>query len=347
MLTFKSIKVKIATLSGLCLLGSGVLLTGWSLLAARSSEGLVEAASSQLLNKSARDYLAEVAGLQASVLRLEFRTALDVARDQASAFAVLAGGTAGTPPEARRAQINAILAANLNREPRLNGTYTAWEPNALDGEDAAFKGRRETGTDDTGRFIPYWNRDKSGHIAMQPLVEYNSRKLHPNGVMEGGWYIGPQETGRESVLDPLPYVVQGKHVWLATLSVPIMVDGHFRGVAGADFDLDFIQQLATDVAGRIFDGKAAVTIISNMGLVVASSAHAELIGKSYRDQSADWAGDLGTVQAGRSSVELDQRHGALRAFAPIALGVTEKPWSVLVEYLALWRWPRRLHWAYG
>ena len=72
----------------------------------------------------------------------------------------------------------------------------------------------------------YWNRDDKGHMAMQTLVEYDSRELHPNGVMKGGWYIGPQETGRESVLDPLPYVVQGKHVWLATLPVPISRAAH-------------------------------------------------------------------------------------------------------------------------
>ena len=183
----------------------------------------------------------------------------------------------------------------------------------------------------TGRFLPYWNRDKSGHMAMQPLVEYDSRELHPNGVMKGGWYLGPQETGQESVPGPLPYVVQGRHVWLATLSVPITIDGRFRGVAGVDFDLDFVQQLASDLAGKIFSGKDAVTFISNMGLVVASSAHPELIGKSYQDESLDWAADLSTIKAGRAVVGLDAKHGLLRAFSPIQLGATGRPWSVLIE----------------
>jgi methyl-accepting chemotaxis protein len=328
---FKSVKTKIAILSGLCVLATAILLTAWSLLSALGTERFVASASQQALNKSALDYLAEVAGVQAGILRNEFNTALDVARNQASAFAVLAAGDAATPPEARRTQINAILAANLNREPRLNGTYTAWQPNALDGRDAAFKDKRETGTDGTGRFIPYWNRDSSGHVAMQPLVEYDSRELHPNGVMKGGWYIGPQETGRESVLDPLPYIVQGTHVWLATLSVPIVVSGRFQGVAGADFDLNFVQKLATDLAAKLFGGKTAVTIISNMGLVVASSAHPDLIGKSYQTESTDWAADLGTIKAGRAQVGLEPKHDVLRAFAPIPLGLTEKPWSVLVE----------------
>jgi methyl-accepting chemotaxis protein len=328
---FKSVKTKIAALSGACVLGCAVLLTGWSLVSAANTEGFVTTSTEQLLGKTARDYLAQVADVQADKIRLEFRTAFDVARSEASAFAVLAGSGASTPGDARRAQINEILAANLNREPGLNGTYTAWEPNALDGQDAQYKGRADSGTDGTGRFIPYWNRDKSGHMAMQPLVEYDSHELHPNGVMKGGWYIGPQQTGRESALDPLPYIVQGKHVWLATLSVPIVINGRFSGVAGADFDLDFVQKLATEVAGQIFGGKDSVTIISNMGLVVASSTHPELIGKSYESESADWAADLRSVKDGTDRVGLDEKRGMLRAFSPIPLGLTEKPWSVLVE----------------
>ncbi|WP_230370354.1 hypothetical protein [Paludibacterium denitrificans] len=40
----------------------------------------------------------------------------------------------------------------------------------------------------TGRFTPYWTRSESGAIAVQPLVEYDSDALHPNGVPKGGWY---------------------------------------------------------------------------------------------------------------------------------------------------------------
>lgn len=48
--------------------------------------------------------------------------------------------------------------------------------------------------------------------------------------------VGPQSGTGESILDPLPYIVQGKNVYLATMSVPITVNGKFAGVAGADFD---------------------------------------------------------------------------------------------------------------
>jgi methyl-accepting chemotaxis protein len=68
-----------------------------------------------------------------------------------------------------------------------------------------------------------------------------------------------------------------------------------------------------------------------MGLVVASSGHPDMIGKSYAPLSLDWAKDLRSVQDGTASERLDPRSDALQAFSPIELGITKKPWSVLIE----------------
>lgn len=50
--------------------------------------------------------------------------------------------------------------------------------------------------DASGRFITYWNRDETGKISRQALVEYESDAKHANGVRKGGWYLGPRETGQ-------------------------------------------------------------------------------------------------------------------------------------------------------
>jgi methyl-accepting chemotaxis protein len=331
MYQFKSVKSRIAGLAGISLLAAVLVLTGWSLISARNSGEFVRTTTEGLLGDKANEFLAQVSATQADGIYLELRTAMDAARDEATTFAVLAGSGAGTAAVDRRKQVNAILKSTLEREPRLNGTYNAWEPNAVDGRDADFAGKQQTDADATGRFVPYWTRGADGHIAVQPLVEYDSRDLHPNGVMKGGWYIGPKETGHESVLAPLPYIVQGKNVWLATLSVPIIIDGKFRGVGGADFNLDFVQNLATQVSGAIFGGKDNVTILSQMGLVIASSAHPDMIGKTYEPASPGWQADLAMIRQGKSAVMVDSSHDVLRAFSPIALGRSQENWSVLVE----------------
>ena len=53
--------------------------------------------------------------------------------------------------------------------PGFLAVWTCWEPNALDGKDADFIDA--FGHDETGRYLPYWNR-LHGDIDVEPLVDY-------------------------------------------------------------------------------------------------------------------------------------------------------------------------------
>ncbi|MFC3166265.1 methyl-accepting chemotaxis protein [Ciceribacter thiooxidans] len=328
---FRSIQTKIAALSGICVLAATGAVVGFSVVSGGNSRSFVSEETRALTDQLTRDSLKTLAATQAGVVRSALEGAFDAARDMARTFEVLASeeGETATPTAARRTQLNAILLNVLKENPGFNGTYSAWEPNMLDGQDTAFRDRRDMGSDATGRFLPYWTRDAAGKIAIQPLVEYDSHDLHPNGVMKGGWYIGPQNGNGESILDPLPYVVQGKNVYLATMSVPIMVNGTFRGVAGADFDLAFVQKLAEQVNKSIYDGKASVEIVSYKGLVVASSERPETIGSNFDQAEPGLSGYLQTIQAGQTDVVVDADF--FRAFAPIVIGRTKTPWSVMIK----------------
>ncbi|WP_040620066.1 methyl-accepting chemotaxis protein, partial [Rhodovulum sp. PH10] len=328
----KSIQAKIASLAGICLVGTAGVLVGYGVLSSSWNNSFVDDTVSSLMNKTGRESLQFVASREARAVQQEFTSALVAARTMAQTFGVLAAeGGEATPVAARRDQINKILLDVLKRNPTLNGTYSAWEPGALDGRDRQFENRRDVGSDDTGRFLPYWTRAEDGKIALQPLVEYDSRALHPNGVMKGGWYISLQEGAEESVLGPLPYIVQGKSVYLATLSVPVKIDGKFRGLAGTDFNLDFVQKLAGAVDQKLYGGKGEVAILSDMGLVVAHSQHPDLIGKPMSTFDKGWQADLEHIKKGTETVELDKQAKMFRAFAPITLGRTGKPWSVLIQ----------------
>ena len=327
----RSIQTKIALISGLCVLGATAAVVGYGIIAANNNRTYVSEQVSDVSDRSTRERLQTIASTQAGIIRSTLDSAFDTARNMARAFEVLAADqqSGATPATDRRTQLNAILLNVLKDNPRFNGTYSAWEPNALDGQDAAFRSHADVGSDATGRFLPYWTRDAAGHVAIQPLVEYDSHDLHPNGVMKGGWYIGPHNGGGESILDPLPYIVQGKNVYLATMSVPIMVGGKFRGVAGADFDLAFVQQLAEQVKASVFGGESSITIISAKGLIVASSEHPEAIGSHRPTEqelelvSADCSGRARTGRGGRA-VWLDRRICADRHRPH------EDSWSVMI-----------------
>ncbi|WP_321499107.1 methyl-accepting chemotaxis protein [Breoghania sp.] len=326
-----SVKIKIVAVSTFCVLAVIGVLVGFSIFSVDRTSQYVKTNVEDLLDKSGRQSLERLAAAQASAIKIEVTAAFNAARNMARALEVVAGKDPdATDPGKRRDQLNDILRGVLQDNPRFNGTYSAWMPDALDGNDAAFVGNKGMGSDKTGRALPYWTRDAQGNIALQPLVEYDSTALHPNGVMKGGWFIGPQTTGKESLLAPLPYIVQGKSVYLATISVPIMIGGEFAGVAGADFDLSFVQTLAEEVKQRIYDGRGEVTIVSSNGLVVASSQMPEAVGGNFDRVDPGAAKDVDIVKNGTATVQVDPGTGNLQVFSPIALGRTGLTWSVLI-----------------
>ncbi|ESQ82223.1 hypothetical protein AEAC466_17920 [Asticcacaulis sp. AC466] len=325
-----SVKTKIVALSALCLLTATGALVGYGVFSSGKTTHFVNENVQGLLDRSSSESLTRLASAQAGMVRTEVDTAFSSARNMARSLEVVAGPD-GAPKGERRRQLNDILVGVLKDNPRFNGTYSAWMPNAIDGADAAYVNRKDVGSDATGRALPYWTRNGQGLVAIQPLVEYDSHDLHSNGLVKGGWFIGPQTTGHESILAPLPYIVQGRNVFLATMSVPITIGGQFKGVAGADFDLSFVQALALDVKKSIYDGKGNVTIVTSDGLVVASSAFPDAIGKSIQSYDPLAWNAIDGIKAGKSTVNYDKQHDDMRVYAPVQLGRSGQYWSVIIS----------------
>lgn len=325
-----SIQTKIAGVAGVCLAVSASILIGAGFASTKNNQQVVSERVSGLLGEGTRESLENLASAEAGKIQAKFDVALDAARTMANTFVLTK--QPGSSVHLGRDQVNAVLLNVLKNNPDFNGTYSCWEPDAIDGDDGRFRTGRDGNNAGTGRFTPYWNRDAGGNIAVQPLVEYDSTDRHPNGVLKGGWYTGPQQTNTESVLDPFPYTVQGVRVWLTTLSVPISYNGRFYGVAGTDYNLAFVQKLAVEADKKLFDGKGEVAIISNMGLVVAESEKPDMIGEPIKslfgEQSEKYISD---IQGGRANVDVDEKTSEMFALAPIALGRTGKPWSVMIR----------------
>ena len=329
----RSIQTKIALIGGICLLATAGSLVGYGIFSASSTQKLVSSQASASAQEVAVNALQNLGGKYAGEIRSELEVALDSARAMADTFEVskLSAEQNGSLILGRD-QVNAILLNVLKGNPDFNGTYSCWEPNAIDGLDQNFTTGQNGNNAMTGRFTPYWTRSADGKIAVQPLVEYDTNDKHPNGVLKGGWYIGPRDTQKESVLGPLSYIVQGKQVWLATMSVPIIVDGKFIGVAGADYDLDFVQKISLQVDKELFGGKGEVAIISDQGLLVAESEHSDSIGEHFKKvMGNNWESGLKAIQAGNSLAGINEESGMVEVFSPITLGRTGKPWSILLK----------------
>ncbi|MEX5625351.1 methyl-accepting chemotaxis sensory transducer with Cache sensor [Pseudomonas poae] len=327
---FNSLQTRICFTAGLCLFISCASLVLYGLYSSNANQAYVGAEVSTLIESATIREVQNLAEARANAIQAKLQNALDSARTMANTLG--ASKSAQSPLSLGREQINAMLLSVLKDNPDFNGTYSCWEPDALDGQDQAFRINEGGNNPLTGRFTPYWTRSSDGHIAVQPLVEYDSDARHPNGVLKGGWYSGPRDTQKESVLDPLPYVVQGKNVWLTTLSVPIIANGKFYGVVGADFDISFIQKLSEQMSADLYGDKGSVSILSNQGLVVADSKRPELIGQSLKALlPGTWEKVLANVQKGQGDSRLNPDSQEIEVQMPINLGRTGKPWAIVIH----------------
>ncbi len=297
-----SIQMQITLWAGICLLLVMVVIIG--LTANSLRDAAVREAEANAVG---------VAKTQALEIQGEIETALKAARTMAQALtAVKAENISFT-----REQVNAMLKQVLEENPSFLGTDTLWEPNAFDGLDAHYANTE--GHDETGRFIPYWVRDDEGNIRVEPLLEYETEGI-------GDWYLRPKRTLQEQIIDPFLYPIQGVDVLLTSLTVPIVVDGQFYGIAGVDIPIDFIQNLADEV--NIYDGTGKLVLISNNGTLAGVTGQADLVGQSATKLDAAYENELSAIRAGEP---VSNYHGdLLEVFVPVTFGDTTTPWSVNV-----------------
>ena len=165
---FKSVQTKIAVIAGLCLLSAVTVLVIYGLFSARNTQNIVSEQVATLQKETTMDGLKSLAGEQAGKIQEQFDLALDAARTMANTFEV----SKQQPLDGKetlqigRDQVNAVLLNVLKRNKGFNGTYSCWEPNAIDGRDEDFRVNRDGNNLQTGRFTPYWTRDEV--VSMYP-----------------------------------------------------------------------------------------------------------------------------------------------------------------------------------
>ncbi len=329
---FDNIQFKVVGIAGLSIIGVVVALAGSAIYFSNSSNELAATKMNAIAREQTTEILVNRAAAEAGTIKSELRVAIDAAREMATSFSVMAGNTAGaTPPAVRREQLNAVMQEVVERNPTLNGAYSAWEPNGLDGNDEAYKNRNDTGADATGRFLPYWTRAGEGKLKVEALTGMEDTSLGSNGLATGVWYLDPRATGKERIVGPLTYPAEGKIETLATFSVPVMIDGKFHAIVGTNINLGFIQDLATNVNQSLFDGEGSVLIISDNGLIIADSADAGLLGKGVAEAGAEWSKSMEAVKAAKPLAIDDPAQDNIKVYSPIKLSAVEAPWSFAIS----------------
>ncbi|MBF8984588.1 methyl-accepting chemotaxis protein [Lutibacter sp. B2] len=304
MFKFKSLKTKLITMIGLAVLIS--FITTISFVTIKSND-MAKKESFREAKQTAHNY--------GNYVKAEIDVAIASARTLAEACEGLKNAE-----EIDRDAVNSILKNVLEENQNFLATWTAWEPNALDGKDLEFVNKN--GHDKTGRFVPYWSRD-NGNITVVPLVDYEVEGA-------GDYYLDAKKTHEEVVTNPYDYEVAGKNVLITSLVVPIMNDGKFLGVVGIDISLDTFQKMISEI--KPFEtGYAA--LISNNGIYVG---HKDLdhIGKDIGNTKERIEAKKAIKEGKSYNLTLTSnstKEEVYRYFTPINIGKSKTPWSFAIS----------------
>ncbi len=160
------------------------------------------------------------------------------------------------PAHARRDYLNDILKNTLRLNPSLVDAYCIFLPNKLDGRDSEFVNYDDT-YDSTGRFLPYWTND-GREIACCALTEY-----------EGSfWYEEPMKANRGILIQPNPYEIGGKEIWVCGVAFPIHnKSGQIVGMLGVDMSLDALTAILKEA--KIFKN-GYLSLTAHTGLIAVT-----------------------------------------------------------------------------
>ncbi|AQZ94955.1 methyl-accepting chemotaxis protein [Halopseudomonas phragmitis] len=329
---FKSIQLSIAVLAGASLFVAVGAMTLYTLYASDRSQEFVQARSQQLLEGLVEERLAGIAEGESERIRRRLEYPLVVTGQLATLNQMLGEVQDDALPSLMmsREEMNRVTRKLLEVNSDLLSLYVAWEPNSLDDLDEYYEGVTTGGYEGSGRFMPWWYRDDSGNLVLEALTELESTNLLPTGVREGEYYLCPKETLRPCVIDPAAYEMSGQMQLLSSFNVPIMVDGEFMGIVGADLSLNFIQRMLEQSNASLYNGSGKQALIStNQRLVAYTGNDAQPGDPAERILDANELANL--ARLGDSLIyEVDEAGGHIELIMPIRFAGTDARWVYLI-----------------
>ena len=332
---FKSIQFSVAALAGAIVLSIVAALVLYAVYSGAKTQELVETRTQQQFDAVIEQRLTALAQTQVSQILRRLEAPLLIARGLATTNSQLGmKDQAGNPRvHLEREDLINLLKQTIVDNPLLLGGYIAWEPNALDKDDARFVGTSVKGIDPaTGRFQPWWYRNTDGSLAVEALIDLSNNTLLSTGVRASEYYLCSRESKRACAIDPAPYKVGDKTVMLASFIEPILVDGQFQGIVGADLSVNFIQDLLKGADAQLYDGAGELALIGNNGRLVAYTKDESKFGEKASDvlPAAEAAG-LAKATGDALRYEVDRENGQIRLFLPFQIGETAQRWTLLID----------------
>ncbi|WP_447733927.1 methyl-accepting chemotaxis protein [Aeromonas veronii] len=194
-------------------------------------------------------------------------------------------------PELRlsRPQVESLLGSSLQQASGISSIYAQFEPDGYDGEDGNWLGGASHSVAGKGSLEVYFTKGQGGAVAQQAVDAATSEakldtSLNEFGIRNSEWYLCGRDTRQPCLMEPYLYEISpGNKMLMTSLTVPVLRDGKFVGLAGVDMNLPIFQQLAENLGKSLYDNKADVTLVSKMGLIVGSNRYADKLGRPLKE----------------------------------------------------------------
>jgi len=332
---FKSIQFSVAALAGAIVLSVVAALVLYALFSGARTQEMVQQRTQAQFEQVIEQRLTSLAQTQVSQIQRELEAPLLIAGGLVRVNALL--GTPGADGQPRltvsREQLISLIKENVEKNPKILGTYIGWEKNALDHNDAAYIGTSVVGIDaSNGRFLPWWFRNDDGTLGLDKLVDVDDQKTLSTGVRASEYYLCSKESKKACVIDPAPYKVGDKIVMLASFIEPIMLNGAFQGIVGADLSVNFIQEMLLGANQKLYSGAGQMALIGGNGRIVAYTKDASKFGEKVSDiLDAEQIGNLANLKRGEVTYSVNKDKGRIELYLPFGIGQTDARWTLMLQ----------------
>ena len=322
-----SVQWKITLLAGFCLLVTSLSLIGFSIFNALSNQQQIKQQSTQSVIAKSEKIVETQALLSATEVSEYLSEALYRAEMLASSTLFqknLSEENFGDSEELRTA-LDEMVRRSVIDFTSIQGAYLVFKPNMLDNEDSNYVDAEYVGSNEIGRFAPYWMIDENGKNVIPNVL--TEPQLMDKGNEER--FSCPMVQGVPCITNPRMVAQQSGQFLASSISIPLLIDNSPIGFFGIDLRLDGLIGAVLNSDQHLFEGSGNVNLVSESGYLIASDNSAAKIGSLYQSTrlSSKALQALLVEQKVRSQWSNDGEW--LSVFAPIK--IANQAWGVLFE----------------
>ncbi|WP_102794662.1 methyl-accepting chemotaxis protein [Bowmanella denitrificans] len=281
-----------------------LLYSNWSL---NRSEQVIVGQVSQQLESSVTESLKAQAGMHAA----EVAASIESVYQYPKAVASQLGKTIETPgaQPLTRKQVEDLVRYTLSASPS-SSLYAQFEAGGFYDKDQDYISNASHSVPGAGTLEIYFVRESNGNINQEPVEDADEKHDTTRdefGFRAAEWYLCNQEKMRPCLTNPYNYEIRpGYEELMTSLTVPVIAQGRFRGVVGADMNLPILQQRAEQLAASLFAGKSKVFLVSQDGMLVAASSNPDKLARPFAEVvNAEQARQLRGLATSGDTLKLD------------------------------------------